>query len=153
MEAAGIGHGLGDARLDAVHRADRRGRFVDDQLGAVGMFEDAVDHGKHVLQVGAAIGLWRGADGNELQPGVVGRFAGVGGETQATAGQVLLQHRRKAGLEDRAVACIEAGDPLGVDIHAQHRVPHLGQAHCLGEADIAGTENRDLHLTAPWRES
>ncbi|MCY1447248.1 hypothetical protein D9M71_638580 [compost metagenome] len=132
-----------------MYRTHRHGGLVDDYFGTVSVFEDAVDHGENVFQVGATIGLRRSTDGNELQPGIVGSDCGIRGEAQPTAGEVLLQQRRKAGLEDRAMAFTQAGHPIGIDIHAQHRMAHLGQAHRLGQADIAGSENRDLHLTAP----
>ena len=82
------------------------------------MFENAVDDAEHMAHVGAAIGLGRSTDGNELQPGVLRRFSGIGGEAQAAAGQVLLQQRRKAGLENRAMSLAERRHPRGVDIHA-----------------------------------
>jgi len=91
LVAFSVGHRLADPRLDTVYRADRRGGLVDDHLGAVGMFENAVDDAEHMAHVGAAIGLGRGADGDEMQPGVLRRFTGIGGEAQAAAGQVLLQ--------------------------------------------------------------
>ena len=110
---------------------------------------DGAGHGQHVLQVGAAVLVGRRAHGDEQHVAVRDGLRGVGGEGQA-AGTVVGQHHvLEAGLEDRAMAFIQAGHPIGIDIHAQHRMAYLGQAHRLGQADIAGSENRDLHLTAP----
>ncbi|EQD56852.1 hypothetical protein B2A_05078 [mine drainage metagenome] len=114
---------------------------------------DARGHGQHVTQIGTAVLIrWR-ANGNEQCLAVHDASAGIGGETQQTRGVVALHHRRQTRLEDRQHALLQRGDLVGVNIHAQNMITHLGQTGARDQANIAGAEKSDAHVRARVEEA
>ena len=73
------------------------------------------------------------------------RRGGVGGEVQAAGGGIAQHQLRQAGLVNRNLALVQAGDARCIDVDARHAVAHLGQARARHQADVAGAEHADLH--------
>ena len=80
----------------------------------------------------------------DLAQGVV-----VGGRPEAPGLDQRPEHAR-GNVLDVAVALVDAGDALGADVDEQNLVSGLDEDLSQGDADIAGTDDRDLsgHLRA-----
>ncbi len=146
---AALGEYLRDALLHLPGGADGYGGFVHDHPVARHVTGDLLGDREHVLQVGRAVLVGRGADGDELHLGVAHRLGGVCGETQAALGEVARDDRLQAGLPDRDGAGAQLVDLGLVDVHAQHVVADFREARAADQADVAGTENGELHEGHP----
>src|SRR6185437_5662206 len=65
-----------------------------------------------------------------------------------TAARMALEERRQALLVDRRLRGVDHFDLARVDVHAEHLVTTLGEARAGHEADVPGTDDRDLHHAA-----
>ncbi|MNZ98282.1 hypothetical protein D3C78_1175590 [compost metagenome] len=147
--ATAAGENGGDALAHLVGSPYRDGGLVDDDAVAVHMAGNGFGHRKNVLQIGRAILVRRGADGDELNFAMQHAGHSIGGEREAT-GFVILPHQRlQTWFVDRDDALLEAFDLAPIDIHADDIVTDLGQDRGLHQADVADTEDCDLHLRSP----
>src|SRR5471030_1216220 len=133
-------------RLDAVRRADRDGRLVDDDFVFGHVLADVAGGGQHVLQIGRAVFVGRRADSDELQTAVRHRGGDVGREMQTAGGAVARHDFFQARLMDRDAAAIEHGDFFLVDVEAENVVTQFGQTGSGHQAYVAGANNRDFHV-------
>jgi len=129
-----------------VAGADRHSGLVDDDLEVGHVLGDRLRDGQHVLQVGRAVLVGRGADGDELDPAEIDAGLGVGGEQQPPGLAVAPHHFGETGFVDRHAAVIEQVDLGGVDVHAHDLVADLGQTGAGHQADVAASKNRDFHV-------
>jgi hypothetical protein len=58
---------------------------------------------------------------------------------------------REAGLDDRQVPLLEAGDAIGVDVSARDVVTEVGETCPRRQPDVPATDDRDraTHTLAP----
>ncbi|MNE31219.1 hypothetical protein D3C80_1247720 [compost metagenome] len=70
---------------------------------------------------------------------------GIDGELQTPGGQVLGDQLSQTRFVDRRLSFVEPRNALSIDVHAADRMAHLRQAHRLGQADVARSENRNFH--------
>jgi hypothetical protein len=143
-DAAGLQF-LGDAGTHLVGSTDRHRRFVDHDLVVGHVAADVAGGGDDVLQVGRAVFVGRGADGDELQHAVGDGGLDVGGEAQAAGGDVLLHHGFEARFVDRDAALVEDADLGRVEVEAEHVVADVGQAGAGDEPDVTGADDCDFH--------
>ena len=130
---------------DPVAGADRDGGFVDDdgevtiQAGA-----DAAGGLGDVIQVGGAVFVGGGADGDEDDIGVgdVGLVV-VGGEGQVIVGQG--QHGFEVGFVDRRDALFEGVDFFGDEVQAGDLVAEVAKNDACVEADITCADDEYFH--------
>ena len=137
---------VGDGSLDLGCGADGDRALVDDDLVVGHPAADAARGGKHVLEVGGAVFVGRGADGDELDGAVLHGFLDIGGEVQAAGGNVAADHVLQAGFEDRDAACFEDADLLGIDIETEDIIAHLGQTGAADQTDVTGADDGDFHV-------
>jgi hypothetical protein len=97
MSTPRAGLGLADAGGDLVAGADRYGRFVDDDLVIGHVLGDRFGDGEHVLQVGRAVLVGRGADGDELDLAEIDAGLGVGRELSLPASRLRLTISARPG--------------------------------------------------------
>ena len=98
-----------------------------------------------MLQVGAAVLIGRGADGEKDQLPMGHALSGVSSEAQAACRLVGLHQGLQPRLVDGDMACLQRGHFGGIDVHADHIVADVGQHCTLHQADIAGAKNRNFH--------
>jgi hypothetical protein len=135
----------GDGGAHLVGGADGYGGFVHHDLEAGHVAADVARGGQHVFQVGAAVFVRRGADGDELDVAEGHGLRRVGGEAQAAGFNVGLDQFAQAGLVDGHAAVVEDGDLGGVDVEAADAVAEVGQTGAGDEADVAGADDGDVH--------
>ncbi len=80
------------------------------------------------MQVGRAVLVGRGADGDELHFGVLDRFFDVGGEAQPAFGDVAGDDGFEARLPDGDDAGLELVDLALVNVDADDAVADFGHA-------------------------
>lgn len=81
-----------------LRRADRYCALGHHQLGAAHQSAYGVGHRQHMLQIGRAILVSRGADGDQQQIGVCHGNGGIDREAQAAAGKMALDQRGQPRL-------------------------------------------------------
>jgi hypothetical protein len=85
----------------------------------------------------------------ELASARLGRVGGDGEPAAAT----LRAHDLPAGrLVDRDLAALQQLDLALVDVEAQHVVADVGEAGAGDEADVAGSDDADLHAALLRRD-
>ena len=126
-----------DALLDLVGRADRHRRLVDDDAVFGHVAADGLGDGEHVREVGRAVLVGRGADGDELEQAVADALFRVGRELEAPLLEVALHQHVEARLVDGDVARLQARDLAGVDVDADDVVAGFGKAGARHQADVA----------------
>ncbi|MNH05336.1 hypothetical protein D3C79_646560 [compost metagenome] len=126
--------------------ADRHSALVDHHLAALHQAAYGAGHRQHVLQIGRAVLIRRGADRNEDKLGEAHPLGHIRGEVQAAGLMVGLHHGGEARLEDGNDALFEALDLGRVHIHTGHQVTHLGQHGGLNQPHITYPEYGDSHL-------
>ena len=109
------------------------------------MLANGAGHAVDVLQVGGAIRQRRSADRDEDHIAGIDRRGAIGRELKTTGATIAEHHLLEARLEDRHDAVVEARDPLGVDVDAEDVVSDLREAGARNEADVSGSEDRDVH--------
>jgi hypothetical protein len=132
-------------RPDLVRGADGNGALVHDDALTVHVLRDIARGGQHVLQVGRAVLVGRCANGDHLDFAVQRRFARVGGEGQPACLHVAPHDIRQAGLMDGNAAASQQRDLGFVQVQAQDVVAHVRQAGPADQADVAGSDDGDLH--------
>src|SRR5690606_25039346 len=112
---------------------------------------DLAGDAEDVGEVGRAVLAGRRREREEED---VRGFDGLGEvrrEVEAVLAEVPLEEPLDAGLEDGELAAAELLDLPLVDVHADDVVPHLGEARARDEADVAGSDNSDLHsIVVTW---
>ncbi len=106
---------------------------------------DGARDGEHVAQVGRAVLIWRGADGDDLEQAVLHALRRIRGEFEAPGVGIALDERIEPGLVDGHLALVQALDLAGVDIDADDVIARLGEAGARDEAHVAGAEDGDSH--------
>jgi hypothetical protein len=149
FDRGAFAEGLLDDLFDHAAGADRNGRLGDDQLRAVHVLGDRAGDLFDVAEVGGAIGLGRGADGDEDRTGGGDGAGEVGREAEAAFAGVLADDLVEAGLVDGDLAAVEGVDLGDVDVDADHVVAEVGEAGAGDEADVARSDDCDLHLGVP----
>ncbi|MCY1520177.1 hypothetical protein D9M68_549480 [compost metagenome] len=157
LEELGVGHDLHgqraplagqhlvQAHLDSLGGAYGRGGLVDHHLGLGSKLGDGVGHREHVLHVRAAVLVWRCTNGDEDDFGKADAFGGIGREAQASGGEVAVEQSLQARFVDGRLTRVESGDTAFVYVDAAHGMTYFCQAGRLGQSNIAGSENSDLH--------
>ena len=130
-----------------VAGAHGHGALVHDDLVARHGGGDVAGHDLDETQIDGAVGLRRGGHGDEDDVGVLDAFAGAGGETEAPGGDVALDHFFEARLVDGDAAGLEHLHLVGVVIDADDVVADLGKAGAGDEADVAGANDGEFHVS------
>ena len=125
--------------------ADGDGGFVDDDGGTGEVSADFSGGSEDVLQVGRAVFVRRGADGDAVGVGVRGGVSEAGGEVQASGGGVSSDDVIQAGFVDGQLALFEAVDFLRADVHAGDVVADFGEAAASDEANVSGSDDDYVH--------
>ena len=134
-----------DDFADEVAGADGDGALVDDDLVAVQGAGDALGGVLDIGQVGRAVLLGRGADGDEDDLGLLHGGVQVRGELEAAIGDVAPDHLLQARLVDGHDALVQAVD-LGRDlVHADHVVAHVRKDDARDQPDIPCSDNANVH--------
>src|SRR6185369_12095616 len=83
------------------------------------------------------------------------RSAEIGGEGQALAREIVLHQGVELRLIDRNPALVELGDLVCVLVDADHFESEFGETSSGHQADIAATDDGNLHESLPisgwWR--
>ena len=99
-----------------------------------------------VLQIGRAIFVRRGADGDAVGVGVRGSVGEVGGEVQASGSGVSGDDFIQAGFVDGQLALFETVDFLRADVHAGDVVADFGEAAAGNKANVSGSDDDYVHV-------
>ena len=75
-------------------------------------------------------------------------LGGIGRELDAAGLGVALDQRIQPGLVDRNLAAVQPLDLAGIDIDTDDMVARIRQTGAGDQADVAGAENRDAHLSS-----
>ena len=140
---------VGDGGLDLGAGADRDGAFVDDDFIVGHQAADVAGGAKDVLEVGRAVFVRRGADGDELDGAVLDGLFNIGGEVQATGGDIAADHFQQAWLVDGDATVFENADLVGIEIETEDIVAYFGQTGATDQSHIAGTDDGDFHAVMP----
>ena len=136
---------VGNGGLDLGGGADRHRALVDDDLVIGHPAADVAGGGEHVLEVGRAVFVGRGADGDELDGAVPDGLFDVRGEMQATGGDITADHVLQTRFVDRDAAFFEDTDFLGIDVQTEDVVADFRQTGATDQTDVAGTDNGYFH--------
>ena len=107
---------------------------------------DLLGRGHHVTQVRVTVAApcWCAhRDEDRLRPRDGG--SQIGGEGQPPRLDVLFHEPVEPRLEDRDLAAFQAGDLVGVLVHADDIMPEVGKAHPRHKPHVAGADHRDFH--------
>ena len=126
-------------------RTDRHGALVDDHAVAGHRLRDLAGDAEHVPEVGGTVLTLRRADGDEHDLRRPHRLGQLGGERQPAFELVAFDQFLQARFVDRHLTAPQHPD-LGLDVvHADHVVPRFRQTRTQHEADIACSDDRNLH--------
>jgi len=144
-EHAAVADDLGEAS----RRPHRDGGLPGDDGGPVlartEVWGERFDRRVHVLEVCRVRVLpLRGPDGEEVDACV--RYLGdVGGEAQSPRGKAAGEDFAESGFMERRLAGRQFSDLRRVDINSDDLVAEIGHARRVNGAEVAATENGDLH--------
>ena len=132
-------------------RADRHRRLVDDDRVRAEHRRDLAGDALDERQVGRAVVALRRLHAEEhdrrrrrrRRPRRPRTAAGLRREP-------LGEQLGQAVLEDRHLALLQPGDPLGVDVGADHLVTEVREAGRRGQADVPRADDRDAHCRLEW---
>ena len=126
--------------------AHRHGGLVYDYLVFLHVLTDGMRCRDHILQVGRAILVGRGAYGDELDHAMLRALSHIGRESQSACGHVALDHILQTRLVNRDAALLKSVDLVRVHVHAQHIVTHFSQAGACHQAHIASANYSNFHF-------
>ena len=101
--------------------------------------------GEHGADVRRAIGAGRRSDGDEVGVGLVEPGGDVRREAEAPGSLVSSDEVGQARLVDGDDAVLQLTDPLGIDVHAEHVVPQLGEPGARDQPDVTDAEGDQAH--------
>ena len=104
------------------------------------MLADIARGGDHVFQIGGAVLIRRGADGDELHGAEIDRLLDIGRESQAASSNILAHHGLQTRLIDGDAALIEDTYFVRIQVQAKHVVADICQTGAGNKSDIAGTD-------------
>ena len=125
---------------------DRYGALVDDDLVAVHRPADLAGDGHHVLEVGRPILAGRRPDRDEEDLRLANRPIERGREREPLFRPVAPHELFESGLVDRHLPALQHADLGGILVHADDVIAVLCETRPGHEADVARSNNRDLHL-------
>ena len=71
----------------------------------------------------------------------------IGGEAQAAGFMIVHHHGLEARFEDGHFAAFQGGNGLGINVHTDDVIAHLGETGTGYESDVAGAKHGDLHAS------
>ena len=105
-----------------------------------------------VGQVGGVLALLlRSAHADEVHLAERARLGERGAEPQPAGRELFDEQLLEAGLVERHLAPLQPVDLGGVDVDAEHLVPEFAHGHRVRRAQIAGTDDNNLHDGEPYR--
>ena len=122
------------------HRA-----FVHHDLVAGHGAGDVAGHALDVAQVHRAVRLGRGGDGDEDDVGFLNAFRRALGEAEPPGGDVFPDEFFQSRFIDGNTSRLQQFDLGGVAVHADNLVTDLGKAGSRYQADVASSDDGQLH--------
>src|SRR5471030_3525680 len=90
----------------------------------------------------------RRADRDEHRVAFGDRIGEIEAELEPARLRIVAHQLIEAGLVDRDLALLQAGDLVGILVDADDVVAELGKARARNQADIAGADHRDAHVVS-----
>lgn len=147
------GHSV-DEGGELVGGADRDRGLPDDQAVEGGVPGQSADDVVHRGDVGGqAVAGLRGPDADEVDVGEGGCLSEIGGEAEATRGDVPGDEVVQSRLVEGDHPPGEQGHLVGVVVDGQHLEPELGHAGRVRRAQVAGADDADAHVHGPQATS
>ena len=100
-----------------------------------------------MAQISGTILIRRRADRDEVDAGVGNRFRERGGEAQPAFAAIAGDESVKPRLMDGQTAALQVPHLGSIVINTNDGVAHFRKARAGDEADVAGSDNADVHLT------
>ena len=137
---------FGDDALDLVTRADGNGRFGHDDTVVRQLLTNLLGGGIDIAEVGMAVTApRRGANRDEDGVDAINALGKVGGEAEATGGDVGGDERFEAGFKDRHPPREQRVNLALILVNADDGMAEIGKAGSRHQADIACSDHGNLH--------
>ena len=138
-----------DLGVDLVRRPDRDRRFVDDDAIVRDVLADGACDREHVPEIGRAVLVGRGTDGDEEEEAMRDARADVGAELKPPGAGRIAEDRLEPGFVNRDFAALEARDPVLVNVDAHNVIARVRETCAGDETDVTRSENGDVMHAKP----